>query len=48
MLFRSDQLRYPGLDLEPRLDNGRIDIIIGTSAHARDQKHVSIDVKLKG
>ena len=47
-VLRADQLRYPGLDLEPRLDNGRIDIIIGTSAHARDQKRVSIEVKLKG
>lgn len=44
----ADQLRYPGLDLEPRLDDGRIDIMVGTSAHARDQKRISIEVKRKG
>ena len=43
----ADQLSYPGLDLEPRLDDGRIDIIVGTSAHGRDQKRVSVEVKRK-
>jgi beta-glucosidase len=43
----ADQLRYPGLDLEPRLDSGRIDIMVGTSARAAHQKRITVEVKLE-
>jgi beta-glucosidase len=43
----ADQLCYPGLDLQPRLDDGRIDVIVGTSARASDQKRVSIEMRRK-
>ena len=45
--LNADQLRYPGLDLQPRLDDGRIDVIVGTSARAGDQKRVSIEMRRK-
>ena len=41
----AEQLSYPGLDLEPRLDRGRIDIMVGTSARPRDQRRISIEVR---
>lgn len=43
--LRADQLRYPGFDMEPRLDNGRIDILIGKSARIEDCRRLSIEVK---
>ncbi len=41
----AEQLHYPGVDMEPRLDDGRIDIMIGTSARRSDQKCFSIQVR---
>ncbi len=42
--LNANQFRYPDFNMEPRLDNGRINIFIGTSARRIDQKCVTIDV----
>lgn len=40
----SHQLCYPGYDLEPRLDDGRVDVIVGSSARIRECLVTSIEV----
>ncbi len=39
------QLTYPDFAMEPRLDDGRIDIYIGVSARPEDLKRLSIEVR---
>ncbi len=41
----ADQLRYPGFDMEPRLDDGRIDVFVGTSSRKQDLKAISIEIR---
>jgi beta-glucosidase len=41
----ASQLAYPGFDMEPRLDDGRIDILVGTSARTEDLRKISIEVR---
>lgn len=42
--LRADQLAYPGMDLKPRFDSGRIELHVGTSARPCDLKRVDIEV----
>ncbi len=39
------RLAYPGFDMEPRLDDGRINILAGTSARRENLKSVSLEVQ---
>ncbi|MDT2019502.1 glycoside hydrolase family 3 N-terminal domain-containing protein [Methylocella sp. CPCC 101449] len=44
--LHASQLAYPGMDLAPRLDSGRIEIHVGTSSRPCDLKRVDIEVRV--
>ncbi|MDH7797035.1 MULTISPECIES: glycoside hydrolase family 3 N-terminal domain-containing protein [unclassified Beijerinckia] len=43
--LRASQLSYPDMEMKPRLDSGRIEIHVGTSARACDLKRLDIEVR---
>jgi len=46
--LRADQLTYPDLDMEPRLDDGRIEIHIGQSSRRETFRSTAIEVRRSG